>query len=154
MKEPNCIFCQIVAGDAPSHTIWEDETHLAFLSIFPNTEGFSVVIPKAHHGSYFAAVEEEVALGLVRAARAVATRIDTAFPDVGRTGLIFEGFGVDHLHAKLIPLHETNSDEWKQHRSSARTYFTRYEGYISSHDSERADDTELAQLAQRIRDAI
>lgn len=35
-----CIFCEIVAGKAPCHRIWEDEKHLAFLSIFPNTQGF------------------------------------------------------------------------------------------------------------------
>lgn len=41
-----CIFCQIVEGKAPCHKVWEDEHHLAFLSIFPNTDGFTVVIPK------------------------------------------------------------------------------------------------------------
>jgi diadenosine tetraphosphate (Ap4A) HIT family hydrolase len=32
-----CIFCQIAKGQAPGHTIWEDEQHLAFLTrgIFP-----------------------------------------------------------------------------------------------------------------------
>jgi hypothetical protein len=39
-----CIFCNIVNGEAPCHKIWEDAKHLAFLSIFPNTQGFSVVI--------------------------------------------------------------------------------------------------------------
>ena len=43
----SCIFCQIVEGKAPCHKIWEDEHHLAFLSIFPNTDGFTVVIPKS-----------------------------------------------------------------------------------------------------------
>ncbi|WP_404881425.1 HIT family protein, partial [Klebsiella pneumoniae] len=28
----SCIFCQIVAGKAPCHKVWEDEHHLAFLS--------------------------------------------------------------------------------------------------------------------------
>ncbi len=41
-----CIFCQIVEGKAPCHKVWEDEHHLAFLSIFPNTDGFTVVIRK------------------------------------------------------------------------------------------------------------
>lgn len=47
-----CIFCKIVKGEAPFHKVWEDEKHLAFLSIFPNTEGFSVVITKKHYPSY------------------------------------------------------------------------------------------------------
>lgn len=153
MKKDDCIFCQIVAGTSPSHQIFEDDKHLAFLSIFPNTKGFSVIITKDHYDSYFAEVPEEVAAKLVKAARTVAKRIDAAFPDVGRTGLVFEGFGVDHLHAKLIPLHGTASDTWKQHRSANEKYFDTYEGYLSSHDFKRADDAELATIAQKIRDA-
>ena len=41
-----CVFCNIVNGVLPCHKIWEDDEHLAFLSIFPNTKGFSVVITK------------------------------------------------------------------------------------------------------------
>lgn len=146
-----CIFCSIVAGTSPSHKIAETPTHLAFLSIFPNTEGFAVAIPKEHHGSYFAEASDETLRDLVLFAKGVAKKIDAAFPDVGRTGLIFEGFGVDHLHAKLSPMHGTNSDEWKQHRSGERRFFETYPGFISSHDSERADDTALSALAARIR---
>lgn len=153
MRKNDCIFCQIVAGEASSHTVWEDENHVAFLSIFPNTQGFTVVIPKNHENSYFADTSDETVTNLVLAAKKVAKRIDTAFPDVGRTGLIFEGFGVDHLHAKLVPLHGTVADEWRQHRSDERRFFETYPGYISSHDSERADDAALAALAERIRNA-
>ena len=32
----NGLFCQIVAGVAPCHMIWEDARHLAFLSILPH----------------------------------------------------------------------------------------------------------------------
>lgn len=47
-----CIFCGIVQNTSPAHILWEDEQHMAFLSIFPNTLGFGVVIPKQHYGSY------------------------------------------------------------------------------------------------------
>ena len=43
-RDTGCVFCRIVAGQEPAHRIWEDTDHLAFLSIFPNTEGFSVVV--------------------------------------------------------------------------------------------------------------
>lgn len=153
MHQPDCIFCAIAEGKVPCHKIYEDEQHLAFLSIFPNTEGFSVVIPKEHYGSYFAQVPETVAVDLLRVARIVASKIDRAYEDVGRTGLMFEGFGVDHLHAKLFPMHGTSSDAWIQHRSKVDKYFTTYEGYISSHDHVRADDTFLASVAKNIRNA-
>lgn len=146
-----CIFCEIVAGRAPAHTIWENDEFLAFLSIFPNTKGFTVVIPKQHVGSYIADASDDVIVGLMRAVREVAKLLDERLPDVGRTGVIFEGFGVDHLHAKLFPMHGTKSGTWERRSSSLKKYFEQYEGYISSHDYERADDVELAQLAKRIR---
>lgn len=147
----NCIFCKIAVGEIPCHKIWEDEKHLAFLSIFPNTEGFSVVIPKAHYQSYVFNLPEEVMKDLVVAAKQVARRIDAAYADVGRTGLIFEGFGVDHVHAKLFPMHGTKDDAWKMREHKIDTYFELYPGYLSSHDSARMDDAQLAEIAKKIR---
>ncbi len=146
----DCIFCQIVKGEAPCHKIWEDEKHLAFLSIFPNTEGFSVVITKEHYSSYVFDLPEKVMTDLVVAAKEVAKRLDSAFSDVARTGMVFEGFGVDHIHAKLFPMHGTKDDQWKQRKSNVNIYFDTYQGYISSHDYKRADDTHLAEVAKKI----
>lgn len=146
-----CIFCAIVKGEMPCHKIWEDEKHLAFLSIFPNTEGFSVVVTKEHYPSYAFNLPDDVLSGLVLAAKKVGKLIDSKFTDVGRTGLIFEGFGVDHMHAKLFPMHGTKLNEWQQISSNVDKYFEKYEGYISSHNGKRADDKELAQVAEKIR---
>src|SRR3989338_6485804 len=71
--------------------------------------------------------------------------------DVGRTGMIFEGFGIDHAHAKLFPMHGTKMSEWKPLKSNVDKYFEKYEGYISSHDYRRADDEKLAELARKIK---
>ena len=147
-----CIFCKIVKGEAPSHKIWEDAKHLAFLSIFPNTEGFSVVITKDHYSSYPFELSDEVLKDLLIATKQVARLLDSKLADVGRTGMIFEGFGVDHIHAKLFPMHGTRMKEWKPLKSNVDKYFEKYEGYISSHDYKRADDSALAQLAEKIRD--
>lgn len=65
--------------------------------------------------------------------------------------MIFEGFGVDHLHAKLFPMHGTKASEWTQHKSNVRKYFDHYGGYISSHDFKRPDDDALAKLARQLR---
>ena len=148
----DCVFCDIVSGDAPANTVWENDEYLAFLSIFPNTEGATVVIPKDHHGSYAFDVPDDVFVGLTTAAKQVGRQLDAAFDDVGRTALVYEGFGVDHLHAKLFPMHGTNMDEGEQRASNINTYFEEYPGYISSHDADRADDERLEALAKRIRD--
>lgn len=147
-----CIFCKIVEGTIPCHKIWEDAKHLAFLTIFPNTPGFSVVIPKKHYPSYAFDLPDGILSELVLAAKTVGKLIDSALDDVGRTGMIFEGFGVDHVHAKLFPMHGTaNMAQWRPINSDQKKFFDQYEGYISSHDYERADDAELAALAKKIR---
>lgn len=150
----DCIFCKIVTGEIPSHKIWEDEKHLAFLTIFPNTEGFSVVIPKKHYSSYLFDLEDTTISELVLAAKQVGKLLDSKLEDVGRTGLIFEGFGVDHIHAKLFPMHGTKHlvDQWEAVHSRNEKYFEKYEGYISSHDYKREDDVLLAALAKKIRE--
>lgn len=148
----DCIFCKIVKGEISSHKIWEDKKHLAFLTIFPNTEGFSVVIPKKHYHSYAFDLPDEILIELILATKKVAKLLDSKLEDVGRTGMIFEGFGVDHTHAKLFPMHGTaNIKEWKPIKSSIDKYFKEYEGYISSHDYKREDDKRLARLAEKIR---
>lgn len=152
-SNPDCIFCQIAAKTAPSHQIWASDTHLAFLSIFPNTEGFSVVIPKAHYGSYAFSQPDQVLTDLILATKKVAQVLDSFFPDVIRCGMFFEGYGVDHLHSKLFPMH--GAGEFHQGKSievaKPKVFFTQYPGYLSSHDSTRGDDEQLAQLAAQIR---
>lgn len=144
-----CVFCEIARGTAPAHVFWESDRHMAFLSIYPNSLGVTVVIPKLHFCSYAFAQNDEVLTGLVLAAKKVAGLLDAALPDVGRTAMIFEGYGVDHLHAKLFPLRGTgNGSEFKKISSSVGKYFHCYEGYVSSHDWLRADDQQLAMLAQ------
>jgi diadenosine tetraphosphate (Ap4A) HIT family hydrolase len=148
----DCIFCKIVKDEAPNHKIWEDEKHLAFLSIFPNTEGFAVVITKEHYPSDFYSIPQSIFVELTLAAKKVGALLSSKLDDVGRTGMIYEGFGIDHSHVKLFPMHGTKMDQWKPLRSNVDKYFEKYEGYISSHDYKRADDSDLSSLAKKIRE--
>lgn len=150
--ENNCVFCEIVAGRSTTYTIWEDTDHIAFLSLKPNADGVSVVIPKKHYPSYAFDLPDKVLQNLIVAAKRVAKLLDEKFEDVGRTAVVFEGFGVDHVHAKLFPLHGTQMDEWKQISSNIDKFFDRYEGYVSSHDYKRADDDYLMEMQKKILD--
>jgi diadenosine tetraphosphate (Ap4A) HIT family hydrolase len=140
-----CLFCRIVSGQDPARIIDEDEHHLAFLTIFPNTPGCTVVIPRQHVGSYFADGPPQVLQGLVEFAASVAKLLDATFPDVGRTALVFEGYGVDHLHAKLFPMHGTPKagEPWRAIKSDVNTWSDTYRGYVSSHDCSRCSAEEL-----------
>ena len=146
-----CIFCKIIKGEMPCHKIWEDEKHLAFLSILPNTEGFSVVTTKEHYPSDVLALPDDVLKEFIIAVKKVGKLLEEKLEDVGRAGVIFEGFGVDHVHAKLFPMHGTKGG-WKPRKSNnVDKYFEKYEGYISSHDyHRRVDDQKLAELAKKI----
>lgn len=143
----NCLFCDIVSRKIPSYRIWENDTHLAFLSIYPNTIGATVVIPRKHYSSYIVDMDDKTTSELLTSAKIVAKIIDEKFKDVGRTAIVFEGFGVDHLHAKLFPMHGTGDmTEWKQIKSNVRTVFEKYEGYISSHDGPLSSRDELTNV--------
>ena len=150
----SCIFCKIIKNEMPCHLVDENEDFMAFLTIFPNTLGATVVIPKKHYPSYAFDLEDDVLTGLMLYTKQIAKKLDHFFDDVGRTAMVFEGFGVDHIHAKLFPMHGTKQmhENWKQVSSNVDKYFDQYEGYISSHDFKRADDEELAKLAEGIRD--
>ena len=152
--EHDCIFCKIVNGEISYHKIWEDDKHLAFLSIFPNTEGATVVIPKKHYASYAFNLPDDILKDLIIATKEVAILIDKNLDDVGRTALVFEGFGVDHVHSKLFPMHGTSDmGGWRPLESGLKvnTFFKKYPGFISSHDSERMSDEELDKVAKKIR---
>ncbi len=139
----------------PSHKIWEDVKHIAFLSIFPNTEGFTVVATKKHLPSYAFINKDSVLKDLLLATKKVALLLDEAFEDVGRTGMFFEGFGVDHLHSKLFPMHGTaDMNRWEHLGSNNKTFFKEYKGYLSSHDAGRMDDKKLERIARKIKACV
>ena len=149
----DCVFCQIVEGRVPVERIWEDDQHIAFLSHRPNTPGFTVVATKNHLPSYAFDATDDALCGLVQASRQVGLLLDDAFDDVGRTGLILEGFGVDHLHAKLFPMHGTADPVWRARHSARSEFFETYEGFISSHDADPIPAADLASIAAQIRSA-
>ncbi len=45
---PDCIFCKIIAGIAPSKKVYEDDRVLAFWDIKPRAKVHLLVIPKQH----------------------------------------------------------------------------------------------------------
>ena len=40
----DCLFCQIVRGEKPAYKIYEDDSYLAFLDIFPFLPCDSMVV--------------------------------------------------------------------------------------------------------------
>jgi len=102
----NCIFCQIAASQAPAHKVCEDEHTLAFMDIFPVTDGHVLVVTREHFENVFEA--SEAALTAVAAtARRVALAIrETLRPDglmVFQLNGVAAGQSVFHYHMHLMP---------------------------------------------------
>jgi histidine triad (HIT) family protein len=47
-RDPDCLFCKIVAGEIPATIVAEDDRTIAFMDINPATRGHVLVIPRAH----------------------------------------------------------------------------------------------------------
>ena len=154
-EDNKCIFCEIVAGRFQTPGIFlEDSEFMAFLSIDPNTEGFTCVIPKQHFGSDVLKMPDDILQRLVIASKKVARVLENYYEDVGRVGLIMEGTGIDHAHIKLVPLHGTENlkrGEWEQVLSEKEFWFEKYEGWISSGGGPKADTEKLKELAEKIK---
>src|SRR3990170_7701990 len=47
----SCPFCRIREGALSAHVLYEDDEVLAFLDIYPCTEGHTLVVPRRHAAS-------------------------------------------------------------------------------------------------------
>lgn len=104
--DENCIFCKIVAKQAPVSVLYEDDSVMAFMDIRPLSAGHALVIPKAHYVDIFDIPAKDLAAVIV-ASKAVAAAVKKA---VGADGIsIIEqngkaaGQDVFHLHAHVVP---------------------------------------------------
>ena len=68
-RDPDCVFCKIVAGDIPSFTLFEDDATLAFMDINPANEGHALVIPKEHAVDLYEISDETLTRTIVTAKR-------------------------------------------------------------------------------------
>ncbi len=153
-KENKCIFCEIISGHFSTPGIfWQNDEFMAFLSIDPNTEGFSCVVPKAHYGSDVLKMPDDVLQRFILASKEVAFILEKYFQDVGRVGVLMEGTGIDHAHIKLVPMHGTENLKeggWQQYLSGKEFWFDKYEGWICSGGGPMADFSKLKILAENL----
>ncbi|MCI4336082.1 MAG: HIT family protein [Thermoplasmata archaeon] len=99
-----CIFCDIVARRAPGHILYEDDTSLAFLDIFPFTRGHLLVIPKRHVDRITDLPETEYA-PFLHALAVLCRRVDrlSTHYNVALNQGALAGQIVFHLHFHVIP---------------------------------------------------
>lgn len=107
--DPQNIFAKILRGEMPCLKVYEDEVCLAFLDIFPQGPGHTLVVPKVAATNLLTMPSD--ALGPYMASvQKVARAVQKAFQAEGLTVLQFNGAAggqtVFHLHFHLIPRRE------------------------------------------------
>ncbi|MFB9308902.1 histidine triad (HIT) family protein [Agromyces hippuratus] len=101
-----CMFCAILAGEAPAHHVYEDELTIAFLSIHPAAPGHTLLIPREHAAGLWD-LSDAAAAALGRSLRRVAGVVTTELGPDGMT--VFQANGaagwqsVFHVHFHLVP---------------------------------------------------
>ena len=58
MRDENCIFCKIVAGEIPSRTLFEDEDFKVMLDVGPASKGHALIVPKEHYANIYELPDE------------------------------------------------------------------------------------------------
>lgn len=136
--DSNNIFAKIIRGEMPAIKVFEDEVAIAFMDIFPQADGHSLVIPKKM-GATNLLTADPADLGplIVRTQRVAKAVVKALAPD-GLRLVQFNGSpagqSVFHLHFHIIPVVEGAP--------------------LKRHAGEKADMARLEMLAAKIRAAV
>lgn len=99
------VFEKIADRELPGYIVWENESHIAFLTIEPLEVGHTLVVPKKNLGDELFALGESEYLELWRVSREVAGILKEKL-ECDRVLVIVEGFEVPHVHVHLVPAHK------------------------------------------------
>jgi histidine triad (HIT) family protein len=114
-----CVFCKIVRGEVPSTKLFEDETKMAFLDIFPAAKGHALVIPKKHFESFLEVPREELKELIVLVqdlAKKIVKAVNAEGFNVYQSNGVVAGQTINHMHFHIIPRFKGDGLplKWKQ----------------------------------------
>lgn len=115
MRDSECIFCKIIAGEIPSNTIYEDEEFKVILDLAPAAKGHALILPKEHYADIYE-IDEEVAGKAMKLAKKLAIHMTEVLDCDGfnilQNNHEVAGQTVFHFHMHLIPRYKDakNSD--------------------------------------------
>ncbi|MHA7901032.1 MAG: HIT family protein [Henriciella sp.] len=137
--DPDNIFAKILRGDMPSVKVYEDEIALAFMDVFPQSEGHTLVVPKHVQARNFLDMPTEKLGAYMERVQTVARAVEKAMTPDGVVVTQFNGAPagqtVFHLHFHIIP-------RWKD------------KGLAGHAAGQMADMGELQAIADKIRAAL
>ena len=105
-RDPECLFCRIVAGEVPADRVLEDDRLVAFRDIAPRAPTHVLVVPREHIPSVRELTEDDgplLAHLFVTAQQIAATEgiADAGYRLVANVGS-WGGQSVAHLHLHLL----------------------------------------------------
>ena len=109
MKDKDCIFCKIAAGEIPSATLYEDDDFRVILDLGPASKGHALILPKGHYRNLYDIDEETLGKAALLAKKMVTKLTDVLGCDgynVVQNNEPCAGQTVFHFHMHLIPRYE------------------------------------------------
>ena len=104
------IFAKILRGEMPAARVFEDDHVFAFMDVFPQSRGHTLVVSKKSHARNLLDVEAEVLSHVILDVQRVAKAMRAALRPDGIVLTQFNGAPagqtVFHLHFHLIPRYE------------------------------------------------
>lgn len=105
--DPDNIFAKILRGDMPSVKVWEDDDVLAFMDVFPQSEGHVLVVSKTSTARNILEIEPQALARLTAAVQRTARAVEKALKPEGLSLMQFNGAAggqtVFHLHFHIVP---------------------------------------------------
>ncbi len=115
MREEECIFCKIKNKEIPSKIIFEDDSYLAFLDIFPISKGHTIIITKNHY-SNIEDINENELTEVFKIVRKISILIHEKLKIDGynilQNNFPAAGQVIRHFHVHIIP-RSINDDKFK-----------------------------------------
>ncbi|MDO9078852.1 MAG: HIT family protein [Brevundimonas sp.] len=105
--DPDNIFAKILRGEIPAVRVWEDDHVLAFMDVFPQSEGHVLIISKTSTARTLLEIEADALARLTAAVQRTARAVEEALQPDGFQIMQFNGEAggqtVFHLHFHIIP---------------------------------------------------
>lgn len=117
MKDENCIFCKIGAGEIPTSKVYEDDYVIAFDDMEPLMPVHTLIIPKDHYANVGDNVPEETlghVFGAVRKVAEIKGLTERGYRLLVNTGEDASQ-SVKHLHVHLLGgglMPRPNDQDW------------------------------------------
>lgn len=109
MREENCIFCKIAAGEIPSATLYEDDDFRVILDLSPASKGHALILPKEHYRNLYD-LDDELAAKVLVLAKKMTLRLKEVLEcdgyNIVQNNEEAAGQTVFHFHMHMIPRYQ------------------------------------------------